>query len=105
MRYAEVVAAVGVEGVRRIKKTFTIVTVGHNNTRKKVCVCRVVKGEGGVAYLVVPRFGGFMLQRAGIYKGVIENRLGAGEEVVFAGRVGGLTENQGRVLDHLGATV
>ena len=34
-----------VKDIHKIRKIFTIITIGHNNTRKTICAMRFIKDE------------------------------------------------------------
>jgi superfamily II DNA or RNA helicase len=104
------VDTVGQEGLRKIKAIFTVVTIGHNNTRKTISsfkILRFKKTKGKDApnpQVLIPRFGGFMLQKTNLLKN-IENKLHLGEPREFKDPQMELTENQTVILNHLVSTV
>ena len=89
----------GNEGMRRIKKKFTITTIGHNNIPKTISSLRkiVINGETKTC---IPRFGSFMLQRANLLS-EIKNNLPLGEDIKINTTELKLTPNQENMLDHL----
>ena len=98
---------IGAAGVKKIKKIFTIVTLGHNNTSKMISACKIIGTAGNVdgpCYISIPRFGGFMLQRMGIVEN-INNRLLAGEDRDFSNAKYILTDNQAVILGYLMKTI
>lgn len=101
---------VGQEGIRKIKSIFTVVTIGHNNTRKTISsfkILGVTKTKGKDTpdtQVLLPRFGGFMLQKTNLLN-KIENKLQLGEMREFKDPQMELTENQTVILNHLMSTV
>lgn len=91
--------------INKIKKIFSITTIGHNNSRKTIKCHRTLNSHDGKSYLVVPRFAGFMLQKTNVVSSVI-NKLHTGEPREFKfcdDELTGvkLTENQKVVLRYL----
>jgi superfamily II DNA or RNA helicase len=96
--YDTIVGAVGYIGLKKIKKIFTIVTKGYNNTRKTITAIRILKHDG-TTYILFPRFGGIMLYGAGII-GAISNTFNHGKTIDIKTTMV-LTGNQKVVLDYL----
>lgn len=101
---------VGQAGLCKIKSIFTVVTIGHNNTRKTISSFKILgfkKTRGEEApkpQVLLPRFGGFMLQKTKLLPG-IENKLQLGEPREFKDPQMELTGNQTVILNHLVSTV
>lgn len=86
-------------GLRKIQKAFTIKTPGHNNTIKTISMYRLVKIDDTLS-VVVPRFGGFMLQDINVIP-KLENKLQMGESREFKTVNLKLTANQLITLEYL----
>lgn len=97
------VAKVGHQGLRKIKNIFTVVNIGHNNTRKTISSYKIIKIDN-VAHVLLPRFGGFMLQKTKIIP-VVENKLQRGHGIHLLEPQMELTPNQNVILDHLSSTI
>ena len=95
---------VGQNGLRKIKSIFTILTIGHNNTRKTISSYKVLCIKGDKPQVLLPRFGGFMLQKTNLLPH-IKNTLQLGESVDFKEPFMTLTSNQTVVLKHLKSTI
>ena len=68
----------GMDAVRKIKKAFTITTIGHNHSVKSISSFKYVwyKKTGDkkkTKYMIVPRFGGFILESKGYLSGIKNN--------------------------------
>jgi hypothetical protein len=101
IEYNPLLDKIGHEGIRKIRSMFTIVTIGHNNSRKTICSFKIIgRSKKEITFMVLPRFGGFMLQKAGLI-GEITNSLQKGECVDFKEPDISLTSNQTTVLHHL----
>ena len=100
--YQWLVDRIGHNGLRKIKNIFTVVTVGHNNTRKTISSFKTIKQttESTNLKILIPRFGGFMLQKTNILQN-IENKLQRGDDRNFKKPRMKLTSNQSVVLNHL----
>lgn len=102
---------IGIKEFRRMKKTFTIITMGHNCTQKTASAVRLVrvvdcKNDAEVndssvkrIKIFVPRFGAFMMKDANIIKD-IHNALSKGEDAEFKSTVVP-TANQKLLLEWL----
>lgn len=106
--YQTIFDKVGHDGIRKIKKIFSIVTIGHNNTRKTICSVKIISTPSqphelygkNIIKLVLPRFGGFMLKKIGLIDD-ITNMLPLGVDTAIPSTNMVLTDNQVCVLDHL----
>jgi superfamily II DNA or RNA helicase len=105
--YDYLLSKVKTVGIHKVRKIFTIVTLGHNNTRKTISsfkLVSIVKKDGGadkkVKIVILPRFGGFMLQESGIL-GTIKNKLQTGNDVKWTNSKLIPTDNQKTVLAYL----
>lgn len=93
------------KGIHKIRSIFTIVTIGHNNSRKTITSFRVINSNSKKNKLVViPRFGGFMLQDIKLLDNVINN-LPGGTNIQFKDVNITLTKNQSTVLNYLNENV
>lgn len=96
--YQTLVDKIGNDGIRKIKKIFTIITIGHNNTRKTITAVKIIKAVKAndtiSTKLLLPRFGGFMLFND------IENRLQRGTDIKLNPNMK-LTPNQSQTLKYL----
>jgi superfamily II DNA or RNA helicase len=101
--HVTLVDKIGQEGLRKIKSIFTVVTIGHNNTKKTISSFKLLGVKGGKAQVLLPRFGGFMMQKTGLIQ--IKNKLQVGEPVEFKDPQMELTANQNVILKHLESNV
>ena len=87
------------EGMRKIKRKFTITTMGHNNIPKIISSFKkiVIDGEQRIC---IPRFGGFLLQKIEAID-ELKNNLPLGEDIKIQTTNLHLTPNQESLLDHL----
>jgi superfamily II DNA or RNA helicase len=90
---------IGNGGIRKIKSIFTVTTIGHNNTKKMISSFNII----GINILI-PRFGGFMLEKTGLLPKIINN-LHIGEPCEFKDTVIDLTNNQNIILKHLDSEI
>lgn len=97
--YQWLLEKIGNEGIRKIKSIFSIVTVGHNNTRKTISSFKMMTDTKN-SLVIIPRFGGFMLCKTNIINN-INNRLQLGETVEYKDQQVELTDNQYVILKHL----
>ena len=102
--HTNLINAVGHKGLRKIKSIFSILTIGHNNIRKTACSFKIIKHTNdkniSEKHVLIPRFGGFMLQKTGILSS-ITNKLQIGENIRIGSFDAILTPNQLTVLDYL----
>jgi superfamily II DNA or RNA helicase len=103
--YKWLVDMVGLDGIRKIKSIFTILTIGHNNTRKTISSFKVLGFKDDTkTQILLPRFGGFMLKKNGLLH-EIKNKLQLGKMVEFNEPCMVLTPNQTIILKHLETTI
>lgn len=97
---------IGKNGLIKIRNIFTVVTIGHNNTRKTISSFKTIKQntENAKPQVLIPRFGGFMLQETKILQN-IENKLQLGDDREFKNPQMELTSNQKAVMKHLVETI
>lgn len=88
-----------IKDIHKIKKIFTIITIGHNNTRKTISSFRIIK-ETKTVKILLPRFGGFMLQNSKLVSG-IKNLLQPGKSIQIPKCTMKPTDNQSTVLKYL----
>ena len=106
--YGLLVKKIGCAGVRQIKSIFTIITPGHNNTKKTICSFKLIgvkdADETKSRMVMLPRFGGFMIRDTCLLP-AINNKLQIGECAEFTDTQMKLTNNQNAVLKYLQSTV
>jgi superfamily II DNA or RNA helicase len=95
--YKSLSTKIGEDGIRKLRKIFTIVTIGHGGNRKTITAARVANGN-----LLLPRFSGAMLEKVGMAK--ITNFLQLGEDRTFV-NTATMTSNQKIILTHALSTV
>lgn len=103
INYNKLIKDIGHDKLRKIKSIFTIVTAGHNNTKKRISSFKIVKADGKTM-VILPRFGGFMIHKIGMIPS-IENKLQLGMDIILKDPVMTLTGNQDIVLKHLLSTI
>lgn len=103
IEYKTLVNKVGITGIHKIKKMFTIVHVGHNNVIKTISSYKLMKHNKEV-FIVLPRFGGFMLEQNKLIP-EMKNKLQVGKTIDIKKLNLKLTENQQVVLNHLVNTI
>lgn len=89
----------GMDGIRKLKKLYTISTVGHNNVIHTTCAAKIYK-----QYIVLPRFSINTLRKLNMID-KIDIRLSYGLDRKFTNSTVTLTHNQDTVLNHLINTV
>ena len=101
--YNAILAKIGMAGMRKIRNIFTIVHIGHNNTRKQITSFKTIK-DGNNHILILPRFSGEMLKKINLVD-EIKNNLPAGEDVNYNNMDVILKHNQTIVCNHLRNTI
>jgi superfamily II DNA or RNA helicase len=100
MEYQLMLKKVGMDGIRQIKKIFTIKTPGFNNTIKQISSFKLVNITNK-EFIIIPRFGGFMLQSVGLITEVLKNKLKSGEDRQLTMSNTIFTNNQKIIISHL----
>lgn len=97
--YKYLLKTIGNNGIRKIKKIFSITTIGHNNSRKTISSFKLHR-DGKNKYIILPRFAAPKLQEKKIIPKV-KNNLQLGDTIYIKDFTVNLTSNQNIVLDHL----